>query len=52
MKKDVISLLEYRAFEFRRENGLDPVEPIYIKQVLRRLNILTQYQPLSDNFSA
>ena len=51
MKKDVISLLEYRAFEFRRENGLDPVEPIYIKQVLRRLNILTQYQPLSDNFS-
>lgn len=51
MKKDIASLLEYRAFEFRRENALDPVEPVNIKHVLRKLNILTQYRPLSDNFS-
>lgn len=51
MKKDVASMIEYRAFEFRRQNALDPVEPINMKQVLRKLNILTQYLPLSDNFS-
>ena len=51
MKKDVASLLEYRAFEFRRDNALDAAEPVNIKQVLRKQNILTQYRPLSDSFS-
>lgn len=51
MKKDVATLIEYRAFEFRHQHALDPIEPVNIKQVLRKLNILTLYQSLSDSFS-
>lgn len=37
------------AAKFRTENGMTLNEPVHIKTVLRRLNILTLYRPLDDN---
>jgi Zn-dependent peptidase ImmA (M78 family) len=38
------------ARKFRVENGLSLSEPIHIKSLLRKLNILTMFKPLSEDF--
>lgn len=48
--KEVIDLENY-ANSFRRDNQLSLSEPIRIKSLLQRNNILTVYLPLSNNFS-
>lgn len=48
--KEVIDLENY-AHKFRRDNQLSLSEPIRIKSLVQRNNILTVYLPLSQNFS-
>lgn len=48
MKRDII---EIRANELRTEWGLSSDEPVQLKQLLLKLNILTLFQPLDDSFS-
>ena len=48
MRKDIIEL---KAQEFRQKNGIEMGEPVNIKRLLLKLNVLTVYQPLGDNFS-
>ncbi|MEI7502945.1 MAG: ImmA/IrrE family metallo-endopeptidase [Paludibacter sp.] len=43
--------LEYLAKKFREENALNEKEPIRIKSILQKNNILTVYRPLSSDFS-
>lgn len=43
--------LELLANDFRQQNGLNPTEAIRIKSLLQKLNILTVYLPLSNDFS-
>lgn len=40
-----------KAFDFRRDHSLSEIEPINCKSLLLKLNTLTLYKPLSDNFS-
>ncbi|MDD4437057.1 MAG: ImmA/IrrE family metallo-endopeptidase [Tissierellia bacterium] len=48
MRKD---LIEQKANDLRSEWGLSPYNPVSINQLLLKLNILTVFKPLSDNFS-
>lgn len=43
--------IERKACFFRVNNGLSETEPINLKSLLMKLNILTLFRPLSDNFS-
>ncbi len=49
-KRDEI-YLETRAQEFRNRNGLGATEPIRLKSVLQKLNVLVLYRPLSTDCS-
>lgn len=51
MKKELARTIEYKAFEFRKMCSIEMDEPVNIKQTLRKLNVLTLYRPLADNFS-
>ena len=44
-------IIEKQVSEFRRDNGFSLSEPITLKSLLLRLNILTIFRPLSENFS-
>jgi Zn-dependent peptidase ImmA (M78 family) len=44
-------LLEKAAVAFRSENGLNNADTIRLKSLLQKLNIITVFAPLSDNFS-
>ena len=48
MKKDFI---EIKASELRTEWGMSPYDPVPVKQLLLKLNILTLFKSLGDNFS-
>ncbi len=50
MKKLSNEGAELLAAKFRMECGLSAIEPISVKSVLRILNILTVYKPLSNTF--
>jgi Zn-dependent peptidase ImmA (M78 family) len=50
MNKIKPEILENFATKFRVENGLSLTEPIVLKSLLQKLNILTVFRPLSDNF--
>lgn len=50
MKKYKPEILEQLASKFRLENGLSLSEPIALKSLLQKLNILTAFRPLSENF--
>lgn len=39
------------AFDFRKNQSLSEIEPLNCKSLLLKLNTLTVYRPLSDNFS-
>lgn len=49
MKHLPVEMIEDLADRFRAEYGFSSTEPINAKTVLRRLNILTMYRPLSEN---
>lgn len=44
-------VIERQVAEFRMDNGLSATEPIPLKSLLLKLNILTVFRPLSVNFS-
>lgn len=45
------SILETKATKLRTEWGFGQTEPIQLKALLLRLNVLTLFRPMSDNFS-
>lgn len=44
-------VIEKQVSAFRKDNGLSMYEPITLKSLLLKLNILTVFRPLSENFS-
>ena len=44
-------IIEKQVSEFRMDNGLSTSEAITLKSLLLKLNILTVFKPLSENFS-
>jgi Zn-dependent peptidase ImmA (M78 family) len=44
-------LVEKAAVTFRSENGLNNADPIRLKSLLQKLNVITVFAPLSENFS-
>ncbi|MDD6211104.1 MAG: ImmA/IrrE family metallo-endopeptidase [Bacteroidales bacterium] len=44
-------IIEKEVSAFRADNGLSSSEPINLKSLLLKLNILTIFRPLSENFS-
>ena len=48
MKKMTIQDAELLAQRFRTETGISFSEPINVKTLLRKYNILTMYRPLSN----
>jgi hypothetical protein len=47
----IFKSLELFAQDFRQKNGLSLSEPIKVKSLLQKLNVLTIYKPLSSRFS-
>jgi len=45
------NVLEKKAIDFRRTAGLSNSDPIRIKSLLSKLNVITVFKPLSANFS-
>ncbi|MBI3218565.1 MAG: ImmA/IrrE family metallo-endopeptidase [Bacteroidetes bacterium] len=43
--------IEKKAFAFRQLNGLSSAEPIRLKSLLLKNNVLTVFKPLSESFS-
>ncbi|ULQ55826.1 ImmA/IrrE family metallo-endopeptidase [Flavihumibacter rivuli] len=44
-------LIEYKANKFREEHGLSPTEPVNLGHLLTRLNVITLFKEMGDNFS-
>ncbi|HIT15453.1 MAG TPA: ImmA/IrrE family metallo-endopeptidase [Candidatus Avimuribaculum pullicola] len=44
-------IIEKQVSAFRRNNGFSSSEPITLKSLLLKLNVLTIFRPLSENFS-
>jgi len=44
-------LSEKSAVAFRTDNGLNNADPIRLKSLLQKLNVITVFAPLSENFS-
>jgi len=51
MKLNALEGIEHVANKFRIDNNLSLTEAINLKSLLRKLNILTIYKPLSDTFN-
>lgn len=51
MKATLLNLVENQVFRFRQMAGLSDAEAVNIKSLLRKLNVLTVFRPLSDRFS-
>lgn len=43
--------IEFRANKFREEHGLTPTEPVDMYKLLTKLNVLTVFKDMTDNFS-
>lgn len=50
MKKLKLEILETLAKKFRADNDLSQTQPIALKSLLQKLNILTSFRSLSDDF--
>jgi len=50
-ERTTVKNLELLAQEFRQKNGLSSTEPLRIKSLLQKTNVLTLYKPLSSGFS-
>lgn len=44
-------IIEKQVSAFRMDNGLSTSEPVTLKSLLLKLNVLTLFRPLSENFS-
>lgn len=44
-------MIEKQVAGFRADNGFSASEPINLKSLLLKLNVLTIFRPLTDNFS-
>lgn len=44
-------LLEKAAAQFRTENGINPLDNVRLNSLLQKLNVITVFKPLSENFS-
>lgn len=51
MKTALLNLVESQVSKFRQMTGLSDSEAVNLKSLLLKLNVLTIYRPLSDNFS-
>lgn len=51
MKASLLNLVESQVSKFRQVTGLSDSEAVNLKSLLLKLNVLTIYRPLSDNFS-
>lgn len=51
MKSASVNIIEKQVVQFRQRCGLGGTEPIRLKSLLLKLDVLTVYHPLSDNFS-
>lgn len=51
MKATLLNLVENQVAKFRKITGLSDSEAVNLKSLLFKLNVLTIYRPLSDNFS-
>lgn len=51
MKVSLLNLVESQVSKFRQLSGLSDSEAVNMKSLLLKLNVLTIYRPLSDNFS-
>ena len=49
MKKLSLKDADDLALSFRTEYGIGNTQPFHAKTILRKLNILTVYRPLSEN---
>lgn len=50
-EKSTFKTLELLAQDFRQKNSLSSTEPLRIKSLLQKTNVLTLYKPLSSGFS-
>lgn len=50
-EKNTFKTLELLAQEFRQKNSLSSTEPLRIKSLLQKTNVLSLYKPLSKGFS-
>lgn len=50
MKKINLEEAESLAYDFRNKLGLSPTEPVQLKKLLLKLNILTRYRSLSERY--
>lgn len=51
MKASLLNYVENEVSRFRQSAGLSDTEPVNLKSLLLKLNVLTVYRPLSDSFS-
>ena len=51
MKASLLNLVESQVSKFRQMTGLSDSEAVNLKSLLLKLNVLTIYRPLSDDFS-
>ena len=51
MKNNQIKVIEQQVLRFRQDVGLGNTDAINLRSLLLKLNILTLFRPLSDDFS-
>ena len=51
MKTKLLNLVESQVAKFRQMVGLSDTEPVNLKSLLLKLNVLTVYRPLSNKFA-
>ncbi|MBD5234564.1 MAG: ImmA/IrrE family metallo-endopeptidase [Bacteroidales bacterium] len=51
MKAALLNIVENQASRFRQTVGLSDTEAVNLKSLLLKLNVLTLYRPLSDDFA-
>lgn len=50
-KKAIESEIELKAIDFRQQNGFSSTEPVHLKSLLLKRNVLSVFRPLSSDFS-
>jgi Zn-dependent peptidase ImmA (M78 family) len=50
-KKAIESEIELKAIDFRQQNGFSSTEPVHLKSLLLKKNVLSVFRPLSNDFS-
>jgi Zn-dependent peptidase ImmA (M78 family) len=50
-KRAIESEIEQFAINFRQQNGFSSTEPVHLKSLLLKINVLSLFRPLSNDFS-